>query len=263
MSLNTGTVPGLSLEQVVDAALGRDLQWIAPWRHLLDGRPPGSAGRLLREAGLSVSSLCRGGMFTAATAQQRSAALEENRRAIEQAAELGALCLVLVCGPVVAGDVAGSFDMVSDGIAALVDDARAAGVRLGVEPLHPMMAADRSVVATVRDALTLAERVAARDVVGLVVDAYHVWWDRDVPALLAADSVDVLGLHVSDWVTPLTGALTSGRGMMGDGVIDLPAFVQSVPWKGPVEVEVLSDAFGAMPADQVIDLALERFRSRV
>lgn len=263
MSLNTMTVPRLGLEEVVDATTARGIGWIAPWRQLLEGLHPGVAGRMIRDAGLQVSSLCRGGMFTAPTAQARAGALDDNRRAIEEAAELDALCLVLVCGPVVDRDVAGSLAMVQDGIASLVDDARAAGVRLGIEPLHPMMAADRSVVATIADAAWLADEVDAPDAVGVVVDAYHVWWDRHVASVLNGARADVLGLHVSDWVTPLTGELTSGRGMMGDGVIDIPRLVANVPWEGPVEVEVLSDALWARPADEVLDLAVERFSSHV
>lgn len=264
LSLNTMTVPRLRLEHVIDAAVARDIRWIAPWRQLLEGQATRAAGRRIRDAGLSVSSLCRGGMFTGSTAAARQAAVEDNRRAIEQAAELGALCLVLVCGPVVDRDVEGSFQMVSDGVAALVDDARAAGVRLGVEPLHPMMAADRSVVTTVRDAQDIVEKVAAPDVVGIVVDAYHVWWDRRLREILAHEQhADVLGLHVSDWVTPLTGGLTSGRGMMGDGAIDLPALVAAVPWSGPIEVEVLSDTLWARSPDEVLDLVVERFVSHV
>jgi sugar phosphate isomerase/epimerase len=263
MSLNTMTVPSMRLEEVIDAAVARDIGWIAPWRQLLEGQAS-AAGRRIRDAGLSVSSLCRGGMFTATTAAARQASVDDNRRAIEEAAALGAGCLVLVCGPVVDRDVDGSFQMVAEGVAALVDEARAAGVRLGVEPLHPMMAADRSVVCTVRDAQGLAEKVAAPDVVGIVVDAYHVWWDRDLAGLLApGERVDVLGLHVSDWVSPLTGGLTSGRGMMGDGVIDLPGLVAAVPWSGPIEVEVLSDALWARPPGEVLDLAVERFVSHV
>ena len=202
-------------------------------------------------------------MFTAPTAAARTRAVDDNRRAIEQAADLGALCLVLVCGPVVDRDVAGSFGMVRDGIAQLVDEARAAGVRLGIEPLHPMLAADRSVVTTIADAAALAGDLAAPDVVGVVVDAYHVWWDRHLGQDLAAARVDVLGLHVSDWVTPLTGGLASGRGMMGDGVIDLPGLVSTVPWDGPVEVEVLSDELWSRPPGEVLDLAVERFASHV
>lgn len=262
-SLNTMTVPGLGLPEVIDAAVARGIGWIAPWRRLLKDHTLPAAASMIRDAGLSVSSLCRGGMFTAPTAGGRLAALDDNRRALEQAAELGAPCLVLVCGPVVDRDVVGSFSMVRDGIAGLVDDARVAGVRLAIEPLHPMMAADRSVVTTIGDALDLVDDLAAPDAVGIVVDAYHVWWDRHLGELLAQGRADVLGLHVSDWVTPLTGALTAGRGMMGDGVIDLPRLVASVPWDGPVEVEVLSDDLWARPAHEVLDLAVDRFISHV
>jgi sugar phosphate isomerase/epimerase len=262
MSLNTITVKSLSLDEVVDAAVSHGISTIAPWRDQLGGRPA-DAGRRIRDAGLAISSLCRGGMFTATSAADRGRAIEDNRRAIEQAAEIGAPCLVLVCGPVVEKDVSGSFAMVRDGIATIASDARAAGVQLGIEPLHPMMAADRSVVATLGDAIGLAEEIDEPDAVGVVVDAYHVWWDRHLPELLAQDRAPVLGLHVSDWVSPLSGGLTSGRGMMGDGVIDLPALVAAVPWSGQVEVEVLSDEWWLKPPSEVIDVAMDRFARHV
>jgi sugar phosphate isomerase/epimerase len=262
MSLNTATVPSLGLAEVIEAASTRGIPAIAPWRSLLDSGAAAS-GQRIRDAGLRVSSLCRGGMFTAAGPADRARAIDDNRRAIEEAAEIEAGCLVLVCGPVVDKDVGGSFGMVRDGVGAILDDARSAGVRLGIEPLHPMMAADRSVVSTVADALDLLRELDGPEVLGIVIDAYHVWWDRRLPDLVAGVSDRVLGLHVSDWVSPLTGGLTSGRAMMGDGVIDLPGLVASVPWDGLVEVEVLSDEWWARPAGDVIDQAVERFQSHV
>lgn len=226
------------------------------------------AGRIIDDAGLAVSSLCRGGMFTAPTASGRAAAVDEYRRAIDEARAIGAPVLVLVCGPVIAGDVDGSFAMVRDGIGEVLEHARSAGVRLGIEPLHPMMAADRSVVTRLADALDLVRDLGGgggggSGDLGVVVDAYHVWWERDLPALLAAAASSVCGLHVSDWVSPLTGGLLSGRGMMGDGMIDLPRLAQASCWQGWVEVEVISESWGALPAAEVVATARDRFRHHV
>lgn len=263
MSLNSMTVPSLSLRELIDAAVARGIPAVAPWRSLLDEIAVPEAARVIRESGLRVSSLCRGGMFTAATERERRSAMADTRLAVEQAATLGADCLVLVCGPVVGKDVAGSFSMVRDGIGAVLDDSRAAGVRLGIEPLHPMMAADRSVVTTAADAWDLKSELDPGHDVGIVIDAYHVWWDRTLPDAMSRIGDHVCGLHVSDWVTPLTGCVTTGRGMMGDGSIDLPALVRSVPWNGDIEVEVLSDYWWGIPPARTLDIAVERFQSHV
>jgi len=257
------TVPDLGLAELVDLAVERNISAVAPWRHLLEGASVDSAAQRISEAGLSVSSLCRGGMFTASTAQERRAAIDDNFRAIEQAATLGAECLVMVCGPVVDKDVPGSYAMVRDGLGEVVEHAEAAGVRLGIEPLHPMMAADRSVITTLGDARDLREEVHSGDSLGVVVDLYHVWWDRTLPRILQDLEGSICGLHVSDWVSPLSGGLTSGRGMMGDGVIDIPGLVRQIPWSGFVEVEVLSDAWWSRPVTEIVDAVLSSFLSCV
>ncbi len=184
-------------------------------------------------------------------------------RAIDEAAELAAECLVMVCGPVVEKDVAGSFSMVRDGLGAVIDHAERAGVNLGLEPLHPMMSADRSVVASLRDAHDLIVELGWPHRLGVVIDLYHVWWDRELPRYVELLSDRILGLHVSDWVTPLTGGIASGRGMMGDGSIDIPGLVRAIPWPGFIEVEVLSDELWQRPVEDTLDLVVERFGSHV
>jgi sugar phosphate isomerase/epimerase len=222
---------------------------------------------MLADAGLALSSLCRGGMFTAPTPEGRQRAIDDNLRAIDEAAALGAPVLVMVCGPAIGGDVAGSAQMVEDGIAAILPHARDCGIRLGIEPLHPMMAADRSVITRVADAVRLVEHLNASESLGVVVDAYHVWWDLELPQSLASvGGAGILGFHVSDWVTPLTGAVTSGRAMMGDGSVDLPALgaaVAKAGYAGPVEVEVLSDQWWQRPPHEVLDVVMERFAAYV
>lgn len=262
LSLNTATVPRADLAQVVDLAVRHEIRTVAPWRHLLTDLGAERAGDLLRDAGIAVSSLCRGGLFTHPDAAGRAAAVDENRRAVDEAHAIGAPVLVLVCGPVVGSDVDGSFSMVRDGIGAVLDHARAAGVRLGIEPLHPMMAADRSVVTRLDDAVELVDALGG-DGLGVVVDAYHVWWERHLHDLVARLADRVCGLHVSDWVSPLTGGLLSGRGMMGDGHIDLPGLAAASGWTGPVEVEVISDTWAERPLDETVATAVDRFRRHV
>ncbi len=178
LSFNQMTAGKATLREVVDACARHGIQWIGPWRHALDNDPAKSA-QLIRDAGLKVSSLCRGGMFPAATAEQRQKRIEDNLRAIDEAAALGTDLLVLVNGPAPNKDIDGARQMVLDGIGAVLDHATERGIRLGIEPLHPMFAADRSVVVTMDEANALAEQLYSPQV-GLVVDVYHVWRDHQI-----------------------------------------------------------------------------------
>lgn len=257
------TVPRLDLSALLDAAASLGIGHVAPWRHLIQPHGARTAGRMIVEHGLRTSSLCRGGSFTAVDAARRKAAVEDNQRAIDEAAALGAPLLVLVCGGVVGKDLAGSYGMVRDGIAALLEHAQATDVALGIEPLHPMMALDRSVITRVDDALRIIRELGSPDGLGVVVDAYHVWWDLGLDQQLEQAAQRVLGFHVSDWVSPLTGGLTSGRGMMGDGCIDLSGLsttLARVGYTGPVEVEIISDELGGQDSDVVLSKVVQRFQ---
>src|ERR1700712_4544655 len=173
LSLNQMTVGKRELREVVDACVRGGVPWIGPWRFAV-GDAPAEAGRVIREAGLRVSSLCRGGMFPAGTADERRARIEDNFRAIDEAAAIGADLLVLVNGPAPDRDIDGARKMVVDGIGEIATYAAQSGVRLGVEPLHPMFAADRSVVVTLAQANEIARQFDSRWV-GVVVDVYHLW----------------------------------------------------------------------------------------
>ena len=270
LSLNTATVRGVDLLGMVDACARAGIPWIAPWRHLLQEVPVERAARAVRDAAMRVSSLCRGGFFPAATEAERQERLEDNRRAIDEAATLGAEVLVLVCGGVVDKDIRGSRQMVEDGIAAVAPYAAERGVKLGIEPLHPMFAADRSVVNTLRQANDMAVRIASgapevSGTVGVVVDVYHVWWDPDLEDAIEASRGRVLGFHVNDWIVPLPDVL-EGRGMMGDGYIELRRLrraVDAVGYDGPIEVEIFHQGWWAKPVDDVLATMVERYREVV
>jgi len=264
LSLNTATVRGRRLLEAVDACARAGVPWIAPWRDQLEALPPERAGRAIADAGLRVSSLCRGGFFPAATAPERRERIEDNLRAIDEAAALGADVLVLVCGGLPDRDLAGARAMVADGIATIEPHARARGVRLGIEPLHPMFAAERSVITTLGEARALAARLDA-PAVGVIVDAYHVWWDPGLREEIAAAARHTLGFHVSDWIVPLPDVL-DGRGMMGDGVIDLRGMrrqVDAAGYRGPIEVEIFNQALRARPLDEVLATMAARYRETV
>lgn len=264
LSLNTATVRGATLLEMIDACAERGIKWIAPWREQFEEVPVERAARAAADAGLRVSSLCRGGFFPAATQTEREKRIDENRRAIDEAATLGTDVLVLVCGGVVNKDMAGSRQMVQDGIAALLPYAAERNVKLGIEPLHPIFAADRSVITTLAEANALAQRLAS-PWAGVVVDVYHVWWDPNVEADLAATGEDILGFHVNDWIVPLPDML-AGRGMMGDGFIDLRRLrgvADAAGYRGPIEVEIFNQALWARPMGEVLDLMVKRYEETV
>jgi sugar phosphate isomerase/epimerase len=256
LSFNQITADHLDLDTAVEACAEAGIGWFGPWRHKLG---PGAA-QSIRDAGLRVSSLCRGGFFPAPDRAAREERDADNRAAVEQAAELGTDVLVLVCGPAPDGDLDGARRQVLDGIEALLPDAVGAGVRLGIEPLHPMMIAERSVVVTLSQALDLAERFDAADV-GVVIDAYHVWWDPDLDRQVERATGRILGYHVSDWLSPTPDVL-AGRGMMGDGVIDLPrirGLVENAGYAGPIEVEVINPALAQLATAELMATVRERF----
>lgn len=263
LSFNQMTAGKATLRAVVDACVKQGVEWIGPWRHAI-GEDPGGAGRLIRDAGLRVSSLCRGGMFPAATPEERRKKIEDNLRAIDEAAALGTNLLVLVNGPSPDRDLDRARQMVVDGISAVVDHARKSGVRLGVEPLHPMFAADRSVVVTMGEANDIAARFEAKWV-GLVVDVYHIWWDPQVYAEIARAGERIFAFHVSDWIVP-TPDMLMGRGMMGDGVIEISRLreaVEKAGYSGPIEVEIFNEALWAQPADSIVEVVARRFQEFV
>lgn len=206
-----------------------------------------AAARAIRSNGLTVTGLCRGGMFPAADAAGRRRALEDNLRAIDEAHALAAQCLVLVVGGLAPGskDLGGAREQVSEGVAAILSRAREAGVTLAVEPLHPMYAADRACINTLAQALDLCEALdpERRGGLGVAVDVYHVWWDPELEQQIArAGTSRLLAFHLCDWLVP-TRDLLNDRGMMGDGVIDLPlirSWMERAGYTGFHEVEIFS-----------------------
>lgn len=254
LSLNLATVDHWALPEAVERCAAAGIGTVAPWRHQVARTGVANAARRIREAGLAVSSLCRGGFFSAA------GAAEENRRAVEEAAVLGAPVLVLVCGPPRDGDLPGARAEIAAGVEALLPHAAEHGVRLGIEPLHPMMIGERSAIVTLGEALALARSLASPHV-GVVVDAYHVFWDPRLEEELAGAQGLLAGHHVADWLVP-TPDLLAGRGLMGDGIIDLPrvrALVERAGWDGPIEVEVINPALAAVSDEQLLADVKARF----
>lgn len=246
LSLNQITTEKWNLEQAIEGSIRAEIPYIGIWRHKLKEIGLVKAKQLVRDSGIKVSSLCRGGMFPYGSANEWKEKIEDNRRGIEEAAELGTDVLVLVCGPSANKDIAAARQQVEDGIAEILPYAKSCGVKLGIEPLHPMYAAERSVISSLGQANDMAEKIAS-DHVGVIVDVYHVWWDPYLYREIERAKGNILGYHVSDWTVPTTDLLMS-RGMMGDGVIELKKIRQAVEasgyTEGPIEVEIFTKKYG-------------------
>lgn len=261
LSLNTVTVRDRwSLAQCIDGCVRHGITGIAPWRDKLAEMGVAAAAREIRAAGLTVTGLCRGGMFPAADAAGRAAAVEDNRRAIAEAQAIGAASLVVLGGGMPPGsrDLRGAREMMREGLHAILPDARAAGVTLALEPLHPMTCADRSVLSTLRQALDLCDELGEGTAVAL--DVYHLWWDPDLPAQIARATGRIAGFHACDWLVPTTD-LVFDRGMPGDGVIDIPgirAMAEAAGYAGFVEIELLSRRWWGEDPDEVLRIMKER-----
>ena len=267
LSMNLATLRnGSSFGEMVDDCLRHGVTAISPWRDQIEAVGLKEAARIVEANGLHVTGLCRGGMFPSSDAAGRQAAIEDNLKAIDEAAALGADCLVLVAGGLPPGsrDIIGARQMVADGIWAMLPYAKASGVPLAIEPLHPMYAADRACVNTIDQALDLCG--ALDEQVGVAIDVYHVWWDPNLaPAIARAGKMNrIFAHHICDWLVPTSDMLLD-RGMMGDGVIDLRGIrgmIEAAGYYGPQEVEIFSrDNWWTKPGDEVVRMCVERFEA--
>jgi sugar phosphate isomerase/epimerase len=282
LSINTATVRkslgiDLPLPEIIDACARRGIRAISPWRDQVAAAGLPAISKLVKSHGLALSGYCRGGMFPATDAAGLKAAREDNRRAVDEARELNAACLVLVVGGLpgaLAGhavhkDIALARNQVIDGVAELLDYARPLRMPLAIEPLHPMYAADRACINTLEQALDVCDRLDPQrsGALGVAVDVYHVWWDPKLQAQIERAGKDrLLAFHVCDWLTP-TADLLNDRGMMGDGVIDIPrirGWVEAQGFAGYSEVEIFSAAnWWQRDHGEVLDMCIQRHRSAV
>jgi len=243
LCVHTATTRPWPLARAISGYRTAGVQGITVWRDALMPQGVAESARRLRDSGLQVVSLCRGGFFPARDPGERQLALDDNRRALDEAAELGAPLVVLVCGAVPGQPLSASRRQIADGIQAILPHARALGIRLGIEPLHPMYAADRSAVNTLGQARALCDALGSPQV-GVVVDVYHCWWDPALEteiALLGATG-RLFAFHLCDWRVETRHLLTD-RGLMGEGCIDLPrirACMESAGFSGWNEVEIFS-----------------------
>lgn len=265
LSLNTATAKYASLAECASACAEAGLGWIGPWRNRIQEVGSADAAKIISAVGLSVSTVCRGGFITATEPDSRSRAIVENTRAIEEAEALGARELVMVVGGLPAGDknLVSARERVAQRLGDLVPIAHNHGVRLALEPMHPLFTADRGVLTTIGQSLDIAEQFEPEEV-GVVIDTYHIWWDPD-----AHESIERAGhqgristYQICDWTLPLTANTLNSRGLSGDGYIDFPTitrWVSEAGYTGPVEVEIFNENLWIQPVRQIVDAISARY----
>lgn len=262
LSINQITVKSWNLEQTVRGCAAAGIHQVGLWLDRVAEAGIPRTRQLLADNDMQVSSVCRAGFFTGESAAARRQAQQENIKSVELTGAIGADVLYLVCGgvPMDSRDLVGARAAVLDGIAELVPHAHAAGVRLAVEPLHPLFCGERSVVVTLRQALAIAAKFPVEDV-GVAVDSFNVWWDPGVLETIEAAGERVISYQVCDWLVPLPHPVY-GRGIPGDGVIDFPpitAAVAAAGYRGPIEVEIFNEQVWATDPAQVLEQVKHRF----
>ncbi|WP_439812227.1 sugar phosphate isomerase/epimerase family protein [Streptomyces sp. P9-2] len=268
-SINQMTVKQLTLPDLVTACRDFGIPAVGLWREPVQEYGVEAAAKLVRDAGLAVTTLCRGGFLTAVDADERAAALADNRRAVDEAASLGTDTLVLVSGGLPPGtkDLRAARERIADALTELAPYAEDHGVKLAIEPLHPMFASDRCVVSTLTQALDLAERFPAHQV-GVTVDTYHIWWDDTAPEAIARAGAQnrIHTFQLADWITPLPEGVLNGRGQIGDGAIDMrewQGYVEATGYTGSIEVELFNEELWARDGRELLAETARRWAENV
>ncbi|MCP8709212.1 sugar phosphate isomerase/epimerase family protein [Streptomyces sp. AC04842] len=268
-SINQMTVKQLTLPDLVTACRDFRIPAVGLWREPVQEYGVEAAAKLVRDAGLAVTTLCRGGFLTAVDADERAAALADNRRAVDEAASLGTDTLVLVSGGLPPGtkDLRAARERIADALTELAPYAEDHGVKLAIEPLHPMFASDRCVVSTLTQALDLAERFPAHQV-GVTVDTYHIWWDDTAPEAIARAGAQnrIHTFQLADWITPLPEGVLNGRGQIGHGAIDMrewQGYVEAAGYTGSIEVELFNEELWARDGRELLAETARRWAENV
>ena len=265
LSLNLATVrTQWKLPQAVEAAARHGFAGVAPWRETVQDTGVAESARIFDANGVRVTGYCRGGLFGANGRDNFQDAVDDNKRMIDEAAAIAAEAIVVIGGGLAPGsrDLHEARAMFVEGLAAVLPHARNCGVWLALEPMHPMYAADRGCVTTLREMLDIDD-LLGNGGLGIAVDTYHVWWDAELESQIARAGTRIIAHHICDWLVPTRHMLTD-RGMMGDGVIDFPAIrrmVEKAGYRGVQEVEIFSDHWWSRPGDEVLATAVERFKT--
>ena len=256
LCVHTLTTKPWNIEECIKNYASAEIPGITIWRNVLENKDLSVVRKQLSDSNLDVVSLCRGGFFPSIDANKRSLAIDDNLLAIEQAAAVGAPLIVLVCGADGKQSLEKSRDQIKEGITKILPTAMAAGIKLAIEPLHPMYAGDRSAVNTMKQANDMAEEINS-DWVGVAVDVYHLWWDPSLKEEIkrCADQNHLFAFHVCDWNIPTLDFLND-RGLMGEGCINIPeirSWVEDAGFKGYNEVEIFSDKFWATDQKEYLE----------
>ena len=264
LCIHTITTKPWSIEEAIDRYTDAGVKGITIWRDTLEGRDISEIGDRVRSNGLEIVSLCRGGFFPSSDSQERSKALDDNREAITEAQALGAPLIVLVCGADPHQPLSESRKQIRDGIESVLPEAEAAGVKLAIEPLHPMYADTRSAVNTLKQANDMAEAIGSPHI-GVALDVYHLWWDPDLEAETKRCGAlgKLFAYHVCDWRMP-TRDLLLDRGLMGEGCIrlrEIRKWVEDAGFSGYNEVEIFSNEYWAMDQGEFLNRIIEAYKN--
>lgn len=265
LCIHTITTKPWSIEESAKNFAAAGVKGITVWRDALEGRNIRQTGKMLNDLGLEIVSLCRGGFFPHLEKEKRMAAISDNRKAIDEAAELGTTMVVLVCGAEPRQPLEVSRRQIQEGIESVLPHAQAAGVKLAIEPLHPMYADTRSAINTLAQANDMAEAIGS-PWAGVAVDVYHLWWDPALEAEIkrCGRHGNLLAFHICDWNTPTTDLLLD-RGLMGEGCIPLPtirSWVEEAGFNGFHEVEIFSNKFWKEDQGEFLKKIIRAYREK-
>jgi sugar phosphate isomerase/epimerase len=244
LCVHTMTTKPWSLAQAADGYSKAGVKGITVWRNALDGRSLKESAKILSGSDLDVVSLCRGGFFPAETADKRRAAIDDNKRAVDEAAGIGTPLVVLVCGAVPGMSLEDARKQIHEGIVQVLPHAESVRVKLSIEPLHPMYADTRSAINTLKQANDMVEGIGS-SWLGVTVDVYHLWWDAALEREIDRAGESILSFHVSDWRTP-TRDILNDRALMGEGCVDIRrirGWVEKAGFRGHIEVEIFSEEY--------------------
>jgi sugar phosphate isomerase/epimerase len=256
LCVHTLTTKPWNLKQCIKNFSAAGIHGITIWRNVLEGQNVSSAREMLNDHGMEVVSVARGGFFPSVKKEERQTAIDDNSRAIEQSAAVGAPVLVLVCGADPGQSLEKSREQIQEGILRILPQAKNASVKLAIEPLHPMYAGDRSAINSLEQANQMAEEIDS-DFVGVAVDVYHLWWDNNLQREIqrCGQNGNLFAFHVCDWNVP-TRDFVNDRGLMGDGCINVPrirGWVEDAGFTGYNEVEIFSDKYWAMDQNAYLE----------
>jgi sugar phosphate isomerase/epimerase len=264
LCIHTITTKPWNIEEAAKNYSLRGIKGITVWRDALAGRDIRKTGTMLREKGLTVVSLCRGGFFPSKDLSKRKLAIDDNRRAIEEASELGAKLIVLVCGSDPAQSLEDSRKQIRDGIAAILPESESSGIKLAIEPLHPMYADTRSAINTLAQANDMTEALNS-PWLGVAVDVYHLWWDPQLEQEIerCGKNKALLAFHISDWKSPTVDMLND-RGLMGEGCIPvrkIRSWVEATGFEGFNEVEIFSNNYWKWDQSVFLNSIIEAYKT--